>query len=72
MEIFELKISHRDFIIQPKSLFENKLCLAGVAQWIEHWAMKKRATSSIPSQTGHMLGLQAKSPVGGVGGATTH
>ena len=37
--------------------------LAGVAQWIEHWPVNQ---SRFDSQSGHMPGLQARSPVGGV------
>ena len=45
--------------------------LPGVAQWIEHVPVNRRVTSSIPS-LGHMLGLWARSPVGGAEEATTH
>ena len=40
--------------------------MAGVAQWIEpkdHW---------FNSQSGHMTGLQARSPMGSMREATTH
>ena len=45
--------------------------MAGVAQWIEWWTANERVAGSIPS-LGHMPGLQARSPVGGVWEATTH
>ena len=38
--------------------------LAGVAQCIEHGPVKQKVAGSIPS-LGHLLGLQARSPVGG-------
>ena len=44
--------------------------LAGVAQWIERWPESQRVL--FDSQSGHMPGLQASTPVGGVGEATTH
>ena len=47
------------------------LALAGVAQWIERRPANQAVASSIPS-LGHMTGLQARSPVGGVPEATTH
>ena len=37
--------------------------LAGVAQGIEHWSTNQRVAGLIP-QSGHMPGLQARSPVG--------
>ena len=37
-----------------------KICLAGVAQWIEHQPMNQKVTCLIPSQ--HMPGLWARSP----------
>ena len=49
----------------------RKVALAGVSQWIEGWPSNQRVAGSIPS-LGHMPGLQASSPVGGVPGATTH
>ena len=39
--------------------------LAGVTQWIEHGTVNQRVASLIPS-VGHMPGLRARSPVGGV------
>ena len=48
-----------------------KTALAGVAQQIEHWPANQRVAVSIPS-LGHMPGLQARSPVGSTGEATTH
>ena len=39
--------------------------LADVAQWIESWPVNQRVASLIPS-LGHMHGLQARSPVGGL------
>ena len=48
------------------------LCvLADVAQWIECRPTNQRVTGSILS-LGHMLGLQARSPAGGMWEATTH
>ena len=47
------------------------LALAGVAQWIEHGPENQRVAGSIPS-SGHMPGLQARSPVGDAWEATTH
>ena len=44
------------------------VALAGVAQWIEHWPVNQR----VGSQSGHMPGLWARSPVGGTREATTH
>ena len=35
-----------------------------MAQWIERWPAHRKVTGSIPS--GHMPGLRARSPVGGV------
>ena len=48
------------------SLFKKfySLALAGVAQWTEHWPASQRVTSLIP-RSGHMPGLQARSPVRG-------
>ena len=45
-------------------LYKNisKEALAGVAQRIECWPENQRVAGSIPS--GHMPGLQARSPVG--------
>ena len=40
----------------------SKAALAGVAQRIECWPENQRVAGSIPS--GHMPGLQARSPVG--------
>ena len=40
-----------------------KIALAGVAQWIECWPVAKG--HRFDSQSGHMPGLQAGSPVGG-------
>ena len=42
-----------------------------MAQWIERWPVNHRVAGSIPS-LGHMCGLQAMSPVGGMPEATTH
>ena len=53
-----------------KFLNNNILALAGMAQWIEHWPVNEKVTSSIPS-LGHMPGLWARSPVGGAQEATT-
>ena len=44
--------------------------LAGVAQWIECQAFEPESRQ-FDSQSGHTPGLQAGSPVGGVGEATT-
>ena len=38
------------------------MALAGVAQWIEHWPENQRVAGLIP-RSGHMPGLQARSPV---------
>ena len=46
------------------------LALAGVAQWIEHGLWTKGLL--FHSQSGHVSGLQARSPAGGVREATTH
>ena len=35
----------------------GRIALAGVAQWIEHWSVNQRVTSSIPSQ-GTCLGCR--------------
>ena len=45
--------------------------LAGVAQWIERKPANQRVAGLIPN-LGHMPGLQARSPVGGLREATTH
>ena len=45
--------------------------LAGVAQWIECWPVNKRVTG-FSSQSGHMPGFGARSPIGGAWEATTH
>ena len=42
--------------------------LAGVAQWIEHQPENKNVPSSI--QSGHVPGLRARFPVGGMGDKT--
>ena len=48
------------------------LALAAVAtQRIERWPVKQRVSGSI-LRSGHMPGLQARSPVGGVQEVTTH
>ena len=44
--------------------------LADEDQWIEHGPVNQRGHWS-NSQSGYMPGLQARSPVGGVGEATT-
>ena len=46
----------------------NSSVLAGVAQWIEHQPADQKVASD--SQSGHMPGLWARSPVGGVREAT--
>ena len=51
-------------------LKESHPALAGVAQWIECWPANQRV--QLDSQSGHMPGLWARSPVGGVREATTH
>ena len=45
--------------------------LASVAQWIECQAYKPKGRW-FDSQSGHMPGLQARSPVGGAQEATAH
>ena len=55
------------FVFNKVSLYKF-LTVAGVAQWIERQSMNQRA-DSFDSQSGHMPGLQARSPVGE---ATTH
>ena len=63
---------HMNFKIVLTISIKNTIeTLAGIAQWIEHGLANQRVASSIPS-LGHMLGLQARSPVGGVWEATTH
>ena len=57
--------------MHPRKKKERTMVLAGVAQWIEWWSANERVAGSIPS-LGHMPGLQARSPVGGVWEATTH
>ena len=44
---------------------KDSSALAVVTQWIERWPGNQRVVSSIPS-LGHMPGLSAMSPVGGV------
>ena len=46
------------------------MALAGVAQWIECGPQTKGLQFN--SQSGHMPGLQARSPAGGMWEATTH
>ena len=41
-----------------------------MAQWIECWPANQ--SHGLDSQSGHMPGLQARSPVGGTQEATTH
>ena len=53
----------------PKNL--SIQALAGVAQWTECRPTNQSVTGWIPS-LGHMPGLQARSPVGGARGTTTH
>ena len=48
----------------------RKAALAGVAQWIEH-RPADQSCHQFNSQSGHMPGLQARSPVGGMLEATT-
>ena len=43
---------------------ENKIGLAGVAQWTECWPATKGSLARF--QSGHMPGLQARSTVGGM------
>ena len=45
--------------------------LAGVTQWIETQPANQKGRR-IDSQSRHMPGLQARSPVGDTGEATTH
>ena len=65
----------------PLSLKINKtfkkvenLALAGVAQWTKLWPEPKGPPKGrqFDSQSGHMPGLQARSPVGGTWETTTH
>ena len=51
--------------------FLKHLLMACVAQWIECWPMNQRV-ASFDSQSGHMPGLQSRSPVGGAQETTTH
>ena len=61
----KLLITHCHYLF--KVIF---LALAGVAQWTKCRPAIQRDTCSIPHQ-GTCLGLQARSPVGGVREATT-
>ena len=55
-----------------KASFKKPIyAVAGVAQWIECPPANQQETSSSPS-LGHMLGLWARSPVGGAREETTH
>ena len=47
------------------------MALVGVAQWIECWPANQRG-HWLNSQSGHMPGPGARSPVGGAQEATTH
>ena len=53
--------------IQNKQIYRESrsLALAGVAQWIEHRPENQKG-HWFDSQSGHMSGLQVRSPVGGV------
>ena len=44
--------------------------LVGVVMWTEHWPVNQKVTGSIPSRSGHMPGLWARSLVGGLREAT--
>ena len=55
---------------QMKCALIRILALAGVAQWIERRPAKLKGRK-FSSQSGHMPGLRARSPVGGAGEATT-
>ena len=48
------------------------ILIYGVAQWIECRLVNQRVASQFDSQSGHMPGLQARSPVRGEGKETTH
>ena len=37
-------------IVLTGKVYKRALALAGVAQWIEHWPVNRKVTSSIPSQ----------------------
>ena len=54
--------------------FNNRayIALAGVAQWIEHLGACDPKGRRFDSQSGHMPGLQTRSPVGSTREATTH
>ena len=54
-----------------KSTFKTHSGLAGVAQWIELQACEPKG-HCFDSHSGHMPGLQVRSPVGGAQEATTH
>ena len=53
-----------DFDLVPDQYMKYALALAGVAQWIECWPAEARGCW-FDSQSGHMPGLWARSPVGG-------
>ena len=46
---------------KTKAIQETKKALAGVAQWIEHWT--ENQSHQFDSQSGHMPGLWARSPL---------
>ena len=71
------RFCYSSFLLQPHLL--NKYVkskylegsLAGVAQWIECWPENRKVTGRrFYSWSGHMPGLQARSPFGGMRKAT--
>ena len=51
---------------QLKKKKKLKAALAGVAQWIECPLVNQKGHHQFNSQSGHMPGLQARSPTGGI------
>ena len=60
------ELIYQKSILGTVIVLEGIPILAGVAQWIHHWPVNQRVTGSITSQGGHMPGLRARSPFGGV------
>ena len=65
------RIQYREKYKIKRPIKIKTIALAGVAQWIERQPVNQRVASLIPSP-GHMSGLWARSPVGGVWETTTY
>ena len=59
------KLKYRQSDSRACTLHVNASALTGVAQWVGHRPANRKA-AQLDSQSGHMPGLQARSPVEGV------